>query len=65
MPLFICLDADSQASLISCKLMQRRAKAVEKETSGIQVKVQPCWVVLEAMLFHVQLTYGSVVLEWL
>jgi hypothetical protein len=39
-PLFIWLDADCQANLISCKLMQRRAKAVEKETSGIQVKVQ-------------------------
>jgi alanine dehydrogenase len=42
MPLFIWLDADCQAKLISSKLMQRRAKAVEKETSGLQVKVQPC-----------------------
>jgi hypothetical protein len=37
----IWLGADCQAKLISCKLMQRRAKTVEKETSGIQMKVQP------------------------
>jgi hypothetical protein len=40
--LFMWLDADCQAELIPCKLIQRRSKAVEKETSGIQVKVQPC-----------------------
>jgi hypothetical protein len=38
-PLFIWLDADCKAKLISCKLIQRRVNAVEKETSGIQVKV--------------------------